>query len=129
MASIDAQNVLAEDQAITATAVSEDEIELQSGDLGSGQPIFVRSIVTADFTSGNANEALEIQVQEYDGSAWNTVTTSEPVGKASLVKGYELPPLLVPSSMGKKIRVNYVVSGTGNFTGGTITTFLARDRG
>lgn len=121
-------------QALTATAVSTDVIDLGvARDISPGEPIqgFVDTVT--DLLSGGSS-TLQVQVQgSTDNSTFTTYWESEAIAKASVTApgsriDFEMPRPTPGRALPRYLRLNFVV-GTANFTAGTITAGLlgARD--
>lgn len=126
---LDNQTLFSDRQAITATAVSTNVIDLGPidvgvrRDIGPGKPIPVVVQVTADMAAaGAATLSVALQVDDNSGFASpKTVMTVGPVAVASLKAGYQIPLDYIPRGTDERyLRLNYVVA-TGPMTAGTIT--------
>jgi hypothetical protein len=131
---LDAQNLLSDAQAITATAASTNYIDLGAvgsdvngnqltRDLGKGTPVpLLIQVLTAFTASGSATLTITLEVDDNTSfSSAKTVYTSGAVAKATLVAGYRLPIRYVPKGADERyLRLNYTVA-TGPMTAGTIT--------
>ena len=132
----DAQNLFSDNQAITASAASENFINLGTPqtppgspaplkrDIGGGnsQPLLIE--VTEDF-AGATSLMAELQVD--DNSAFSSPTVVGSTGAipvADLVQGKILPLTMVPVGSDQQyMRIQYTVAG-GPFTAGTIIAGL-----
>lgn len=125
----DAQNQFSAAQALTATAVSTNVIDLGADrDIGKGEPLCVVlcTIVAADFTT--ANETYQIDVQSgstatptaVKASRVPVVTASNATSDLGLGKIIVIP---LPHDMDRFIRLNYTLGGTTPTW--TVTAFLA----
>lgn len=120
-------------QALTATAVSTDVIDLAvARDMSPGEPIkgFV-DVVTALLSAGSST--LQVQVQgSTDNSTFSTYWESEAIAKASITAvgsriDFELPRPTPGRALPRYLRLNYVVA-TADFTAGAITAGLVLGR-
>lgn len=125
-------------QAVTATAVSTDVIDLgpldSAGapnantrrDIGQGEPLTFFAHVRAAFTAGGAG-TLNIQLQTSDdNSTYVTLYDSGALALAALTAGARAVAIAVPRGVRRYLRVNYVV-GTGPMLTGTIDAGLVLD--
>lgn len=121
-------------QALTATAVSTDVIDLGvARDIAPGYPIkgFV-AVITA-LLSGGAT-TLQVQVQgSTDNSTFTTYWESEAIAKASITAAgsridFEMPRPTPGRALPRYLRLNYIAA-VADFTAGTITAGLVLDRG
>jgi len=133
----DSTNLFSDQQAITATAVSTNVIDLGATDtpqhavnaitrdIGKGRPIDFFLRVTEDFDSADDDGTLTVTLQmdtvEGFGSA-TTVLELQAFDEADLVAGFVVPIQWVPrGTVERYIRLNYTVGGTGDFTAGKVT--------
>lgn len=121
-------------QALTATAVSTDVVDLANArDMAPGERIRGFVAVVTDLLSAGAT-TLQVQVQgSTDNSSYNTYWESEAIAKASITAAgsridFELPRPTPGRALPRYLRLNYVVA-VSNFTAGTITSafVLSRD--
>lgn len=126
---MDAENRFSNAQAVTATAVSTNVIDLGVGDKGvTEQPLRLR--VSVDETASSAGASTLIITLETDdavgfGSAV-VVYTSASIAKASIVAGAVLVDIAIPHGMKRYARLNYTI-GTANLTAGKFTSVLVLD--
>lgn len=135
----DATNLFSDQQAITATAVSTNVIDLGATDtpkhavnaitrdIGKGKPIALRVQVTEDFaTLTSLTVTVQKDTVEGFGSP-ETVAVSPAIPVADLVAGYVFPlPAVVRGQDQRYMRLNYTVAGT-NASAGKITAGLVFD--
>ena len=133
---LDAQSLLSDDQAITATAVSTNVIDFGttgtpvggavalSRDIGAGMPVPLLVQVTEDFnTLTSLTISVEVSAAENFSSA-RTVASTGAVPLASLTTGYQAALATVPLTADERyLRLSYAVAGT-NPTAGKITAGL-----
>lgn len=129
---LDAQNLFSDAQAVTATAISTNFLNLGDTyqpalspaklvrDIGGGNDIPLLAQVVSTFTGLTS---IEVQVQTDDNSAFSTpkmVASSGAIELARLKAGFKFPIPVIPMGADERyIRLRYVVVGTG--TAGTIT--------
>jgi len=126
-----AQQLFSDDQAITATAVSTNVIDLGvagtpygaaaalNQDVGKGAKVPFLAQVTADF---NNLTTLRIAVETGATTALGTEILGVDVPLASLVAGYQVPFDVLPDQLTERyLGVRYTVTGTAPTTG-TVTS-------
>lgn len=114
-------------QAVTATAVSTDKVDLSTArDIGEGEDLYMNFNVDTAFTAAGA-ATMEMQVVVADDAALSTnvtvVGTTGAIAKTALVAGASFVARINPqiASLGRRyFGANYVVS-TGPMTAGAIT--------
>ena len=120
-------NVFSDAQAVTATAVSTNVIDLGSPDVGEGNPVDVNVEVGTAF-SGLTSVQVAFQ-DSADNSSFAEVFTSRVFLLAELTAaGKPLFRIPLPSSpnVRRYVRLNYIVVGTG--TAGTFNSQLLFNR-
>jgi hypothetical protein len=113
---IDKALIFSDGQALTATAVSTDVLDLdaaRAGSLGVGEPLAV--VVQVTVAAGGTNPTLSVQVQTDDNSAFSSAVTrnaSKVYTQAELAAGAIL--VLPLDNLGSErfMRLNYVMTGT-----------------
>lgn len=117
----DKENLFSEDQAVTATAVSTNVVDLGvDRDIGKGVPVPVVIQVTEDFATLTS---LTAEIQTASDEAFSSPTvlaTSGAVPAADLVAGKQLALQYMPLGTKRYLRINYTVAGT-DATAGTVT--------
>lgn len=130
----DANLKLADDQAVTATAVSENviswpdlntvygETAATARDLGKGVPIPLLIQVTEDFATLTSLTITVETSANADLSSSTVLASSPAIPAASLVAGYRpsLPPVMPEDASGKYFGLRFTVGGS-NATAGQIT--------
>lgn len=130
----DSQALFSDAQAITATAASENVIDLGepgtpkhaaaaiTQDLGRGRPVPIRVQVVEDFAT-LTSLAVAIQTSSSEGSGYSDVATRS-IDLADLKAGAVVSLDYVPRGVDERyVRLNYTVTGT-NATAGKITAGL-----
>jgi hypothetical protein len=138
---LNANLIFAEDQAVTATAISENVIQIPAAgtvpyedaaiirNLGAGSYLPLMIMVTADFATLTS---LTISVETADNAALSSgavvLATTGAIAAASLVAGYRVPaPQILPDATLKDyLGLRFTVGGS-NATAGTITAALATE--
>lgn len=134
---LSANQLFSSDQAITATAVSTNVLDLGapgtvlgapaaiSRDIAKGNPVPILIQVTEDFDN-LTSLSVAVQTDSTDAFASaTTVLTSPAVLLASLVAGYKFAIIWLPLGITEQyVRLNYTVVGTAP-TAGTITAGIA----
>lgn len=108
------------DQAVTATAVSENVIDLgvSGRDIGIGTEVPLRVAVTSDF-AGLTSLQVTVQTSDSESTGYEDVISTSAVDVGSLKAGYAFNINQVPKGvLGRYVRLNYTVAGTG--TAGTV---------
>lgn len=132
---LDRQNLMSFNQAVTATAVSTDVIDLGppmwAGSAGSDREIPVEATITEAFTAAGA-ATLTIEVQsspvENFGSGVIKHLITDAIPKASLGIGANIgKSLKLPPDVQRYVRLNYIVA-TGPFLTGKITAGVVGSR-
>ena len=120
-------------QAITATAVSTDSIDIQlpNRDLSAGKEFYMcAQWGTAATAAGAATVTFEI-ISADDAALTSGVvshTTSATIGKATLVPGYRVALTMPMGTKSKRyVGMRYTVA-TGPLTAGTVTSFQELDQ-
>jgi hypothetical protein len=112
-----AQDRFCNDQAITATAKSEDVIFAGPGDDGSGEKMDIDVIVTEAF---NNLTSLQVQLRTDDNSGMSSPTVlyeTAAIPLASLVVGYKFAIKGIPPGCEDYLDLNFIVVGTAPTTG------------
>lgn len=121
MAILDNELTFSNAQAVTATAVSTNVVDLGvDRDIGIGEPVYLAVQVGAAF-AGLTSLTVELQTSA-DNSTWSTLYNSGAIPLADLTAGAQPVRVVVPSRTERYLRVNYTVAGTG--TAGTVTASL-----
>lgn len=122
---LDKQTLFSDQQAIVATAISENVIDLGvAKDLGKGVPIPVLIQVTEDFNT-LTSLTVDLEVDDNAGMASAKVVQSVSVLLADLVAGKRIPPMYLPEGMDEQYTaLRYTVVGT-NPTTGKITAGIS----
>lgn len=147
---IDKENTLSWEQAVTVDAISTNVIDLlaTSGaigagaaggpsanlikDIGAGKPLYLHSVVTQQFTTGDAG-TLTMTLESDDNTTLASATVHDTlataVAAASLVPGYWLAKgvPIKPGDYQRYLGVRYTTN-TGDMTAGKISTWISADR-
>lgn len=121
---IDRNTLVSNAQAVTATAVSTDTIDLGAlRDIGTGAKI--SAFVTVDVAATAAGAATVtfavITSANADLSSATTLYTTSAIGKATLVAGYKVFDITIPRQLlSRYLGLNYTVA-TGPLTAGAFT--------
>jgi len=123
---MDKQLVMSEDQAVTATAVSTNVLDLGAGGVAEGHPIRINCQVTEAFDNCTS---LDVKVQTDDNASFSSATELQSVlvPLASLAIGYQVPLGTLNGPVEQYLRMNYVVAGSAPSVG-TITSALVLDK-
>jgi hypothetical protein len=113
---IDKQNLFSEDQAVTASAVSTNVIDLGAEGTGTPSPnlkdaeLFVQ-VTEAFATLTSLTVALQTDSAEGFGTV-ETVLQSAAIPVASLLVGYKFKLRGLPEGLSRYVRLNYTVAGS-----------------
>lgn len=120
---IDKLLVMSLDQAITATAVSTDTLDLQKASTSVNRlPVLVRG---KNLSPTTATITVQLQ-QSSDNSTWETIETSRAYTGAELIAG-TVAEVMLPVKTKRYVRLNYVVA-SGPFTAGTVFAHISDHR-
>lgn len=131
------QQIFSDQQAVTATALSENIIDLKAAgvpygavglesDLGKGEPVGLLVQCTEQATAaGSATVTMTLEVSDNENmSSSDVIHTSGAIPKADLVAGWKLPLNKIPVGAAKRyMAVRYTVA-TGPLTAGKFTSAL-----
>lgn len=124
---VDKQNLYSEDQAITATAVSENAIDHGAGGAGAGSPLPLFAVVTEDFDNlTDLTIALQESSDDGDSDSYADKMVSPAIPLASLTAGTMIFLGTIPPDTERYTKLNYTVNGT-EPTAGKITAGIALD--
>lgn len=119
----DAANIFSYQQAVTATAASQNVIKVAEN-LGVGEPVFASVHVVEPFV-GLTSLNVELQSGDSDQGPFTVIAQTGVVPLAELQNGKVMRFGSVPQRTGEYLRLNYVVAGTA--TAGKITAGLVLD--
>lgn len=126
----DKQSLFSDNQAITATAVSENVVCLAKGplkDVALGNPLPLAILVTEAF-AGLTNLTVTIETAtDKEFSDATVLATTGAIAAADLVAGYTFPINFIPKGNKGYMRAKYTVSGTA--TAGKITAGVVASNG
>ena len=121
MAILDAALTFSDAQAVTATAVSTNVVDLGvDRDIGIGEPVYLAVQVGTAF-AGLTSLTVTLQTSA-DNSTWTDLYSSGAIALTELTAGAQPVRVVVPSRTDRYLRVNYTVAGTG--TAGSVTASL-----
>ncbi|MFC2251956.1 Bbp16 family capsid cement protein [Labrys portucalensis] len=129
---LDQQLLLSDKQAITASAVSTNTIDLtQARDPGLGDSLELVVRVNAALTGGTSVQFAYVTSANADLSSPNVIVQTPAIPAASLTAGSEwlrvqVPALSLDAQRQRYLGVQYTVAGT--FAAGTVTAGLVADR-
>ncbi len=122
---IDAQNLFSDDQALTATAVSTNVIDLGiDRNVGIGEPMAAVVTLSVAADDADADETYVVTLETDDNSSFSSATV---IATATILKGAEAGSkvvLMVPAdeTAERYLRINYTLGGTSPSM--TVKTFL-----
>lgn len=129
---LDAQNLFSDAQAITATAVSTNAIDLglASGlDLGSGENLYVHINVDTAFTDSGSDSTVTVTLVTDDNSSLSSATAVQTLGTFAALSaaGTKIIARIQPNlTLERYIGLNYTLAN-GNLTTGAVTASLVKD--
>ena len=123
---LDKEGLFSDAQAVTATAASTNIIDLgDAKDRGVGEPVYLYVIVdTAAASAGSSTVVFTLQTD--DNAAFSSATAlhaTAAIPKATLVAGYEVLKIAIPSTTERYIRMYYTVA-VADLTAGAFTAGL-----
>lgn len=110
----DAHNLFSDAQALTATAVSTNIIDLGSDrNIGQGEPmaVVIQTDVAADFTTANETYQIDIQTDDNDSFSSAVVISRRIPTAAQLPLGSKLV-MPLPHDNERYLRLNFTLGGT-----------------
>jgi len=128
---LDAQNLFSDAQAITATAVSTNAIDLDAAniDLGSGENLYVHLNVDVAFTDSGSDSTVTVTLVTDDNAALSSATAVQTLGTfaALTAAGTKIIARIQPNlTLEQFVGLNYTLAN-GNLTTGSITAALVLD--
>ncbi len=114
----DKENLFSDKQAVSATAVSTNVVDLGPGDAGAGERPYL-TVNATGFTAGT----LTVELQSADVAAMTNAKTvaTFPVDAATLKKGGQIVAAKLPKGMLRYARLNYVpATASGTITAGLV---------
>lgn len=124
----DAQNLFSKAQKVTATAMSDNTLDLGRGDYGPSESVSL-VVCASDFTGGS----LTVELQTADacsdtGALTEPVTVASfPVSADALKKGGTIVAVRLPHNLKRYVCLAYTAGEGGAPAGGAITAGLALD--
>ncbi len=128
---LDAQNRFSNAQAVTATAVSADIIDLTDLErrIGTGRNLYIVVGVDIAFTDAGSDSTIQVELQSDALEAFGSATNRQDLGTFAALSavGTQLLARIAPEILTERfIRLNYTVAN-GNLTTGSLTSFIALD--
>jgi hypothetical protein len=119
----DFENTFAHNQAVTATAVSDNVVKVPAGDIGKGRPLFLK--VLANGYGGTGSLTVNVQTYPLATMANAVVVARHPISNEKLLAGGEVLRTSFPTGCSEWLRLQFEVTGT--LTGGTISAAIELD--
>lgn len=128
---IDAQNLFSDSQAITASAASDNLIDLgiDGRNIGVGRELYLMVIVDVAFTDASSDSTVTVTLETDDNEGFSSATAIQTLGTfapLSAVGARLVQRLVVTDDYERFIRLQYTVAN-GNLSTGSLTAFLALD--
>lgn len=127
---LDGQNLLSEDQVITASAGSSNCIDLSEiRDIAIGEQLFAVFVVTEAFTDGSSDSTVAVTLQVDDNSSFTSATDAQVIGTfgaLSAIGARLVVPLALDVLIEQYLRAYYTVAN-GNLSTGKIFGFITKD--
>tara|TARA_R110000787_G_scaffold19874_10_gene59164 strand:+ start:4794 stop:5183 length:390 start_codon:yes stop_codon:yes gene_type:complete len=124
----DNDHVLSDEQAVTATAVSTNVVDLGADGNSDGRQMRLIVDCTEAATAAGA-ATVTFSFETDDNTAFSSATTlasTAAIGKAALTAASRVWELTLPKTVERYVRVNYTVA-TGPLTAGKFKAYLARE--
>lgn len=133
MSLIDASNRFCNDQAVTAAAASESQVNLNvaTRDIGNGNPLYLCIACTVPMTDGSSDSTLAVTLRQSAAANMGspdtlaTVCTFPATSPAGTRYVYAIPPSLIT----KQYLDLYFTPANGNLSTGSFTAFLTPEYG
>jgi hypothetical protein len=121
----DKKLIFSDGQAITSTASSTYELDMGVADpnQGAGRPLTLEIDVDTAFTASGAGTLTVALQHSAAGSSYTTIWTTPAIGKATLVKGYQIIKMALPHTFMRFLQLLFTVT-TGPMTAGKINAGL-----
>jgi len=126
---LDSLNLFSDAQALTATAVSTNSIDLgaTSIDLGSGENLYVHLNVDVAFTDAGSDSTVTVTLVTDDNAGLSSATAVQTLGTFAALSaiGTKIIARIQPNlTLERYVGLNYTLAN-GNLTTGSITAVLA----
>lgn len=127
----DAQNLFSDAQAITATAVSTNIIDLSDLErrIGTGENLYIHVNVDIAFTDAGSDSTVQVELQADALEGFGGPTNVQDIGTFAALSpiGARLIARIAPEILTERfIRLNYTVAN-GNLTTGSLTAGVTKD--
>lgn len=135
MSMMDALAIFSDEQALTATADSENTLDLGAGEdawgtavaapeLADGRPLWLNVMVPTQLVSSGKAATLTVTLNtSTDNSSFSAKLATAAIAEASLVAGYSILSVPIPTELSRYNKLTYTV-GTENFTSGAISAWI-----
>lgn len=123
---IDSLNEFSDEQAVTATALSTNVIDLGAAvdTLDNELYLHIKCMTTAT-AAGAATVVFSLETDDAEAiDSASVVFTTPAIAKATLVAGYEVARIRIPAGLQQYLAVRYTVA-TGPLTAGAFSAFLS----
>ena len=127
---LDKLGLFSDAQAITATALSTDKVDLlkTAQNIGVGENMYVHLNVDVAFTDTGSDSTVTVTLVTDDNASLSSPTVVQTLGVFSALSaaGTKIIARIQPGTFERYIGLNYTVAG-GNLTTGSITAALVHD--
>jgi len=130
---LDAQNMFSDAQAVTATAVSTNAIDLKAAsiDLGMGEDLYLVVNVDVAMTDSGSDSTIAVALVTDDNAALSTATAVQTIGTFAALSaiGSRLVAKIQPGlTLERYLGVSYTAAN-GSLTTGSFSAYLTKDIG
>lgn len=110
---LDANTILSDAQAVTATAASTSYYDQAAAGDALGRPLYVEFLIDTTFTPNSATIVFELECDDNTSfSSAKTLLRTGAIADTVLVAGYRVLRARIPAGTERYIQARYTVSGT-----------------
>mgnify|MGYP001597728774 CR=1 FL=1 len=126
---VDAQLLFSDAQAVTATAVSTNVVDLRAvRDMGLGEPLYIVCIVDVAFTDGGSDTTIAVSLETDSDEAFGSATVQGTMTTFAALTAAGATQMIFPippSWMNERYARLRYTTANGNLTTGSFTAFIA----